>query len=58
MIELRVEPFTGTTVYFKYAYEVAMYVDDNLALPDLPKKLIPLMRVEVLGYYPSDKVLL
>ncbi len=46
-----VEPYTGVTTSVKYSYEIAAYIDDNMAFPSLPHKMIPLMRVDITGSY-------
>lgn len=35
---------------------MGVYVDDNEVLPSLPKKIIPLMRVETFGHYTDDQI--
>ncbi len=32
-------------------------MDDNVAFPSLAQKMIPVMRVDVVGSYPDDQVL-
>ena len=55
-IEFEIEPYTGITVHFKYAFEVAVYIDDNTVFPSLQKKLIPIMRIENEGGYSDEQI--